>query len=365
MERQPHRDPLKRASEAGLDLLGYVLGALDADEAAKVAAALEADPELREAVDRLYGTLPRDCSSWVDPPPPAGLMRRTLELIDSHPWHREGSSPERELMSAGVEASDALGLAGGERELHFGVRGTSWLDVAVSAAVVVAFATLVLPALINSRYHAHLVSCADNLRAVGMALGAYADIHRGLLPSGVAGSPTGVAGGYASILAEQRLISDDSVICPASDLAERQGFSIPALSELQRLRPAALAAMQRMMGGSYAFTLGFAENGVIQDLRRDGSPFRAVLADRAEALFPGHNSAHAGRGANVLFDDGHYMFVRFDVSHPIDEHLFRNRIGEIAPGLDPDDSVLAPSETPLFGIPGRMVPRDAIGAAVR
>jgi len=168
------------------------------------------------------------------------------------------------------------------------------------------------------------------------------------LPVGEIGSPLETVGAYAPILAHDSLIREADVICPSSPLRDEFSlFQMPTVEELHRMKPTALAYMQRMMGGSYGFTLGYSVDGVLQELKTEGSPFRVVMADRRDLNDGGR--LHAGFGMNVLFDDGHCSFVREDSPQLLDPQLFVNRLGKVAPGVDPDDSVIAPSQVRRLG----------------
>ena len=80
MEQQPsRRDPVDEPEE--YDLVGFVLGALEPDEHARVAEAVQRSPVLQEAVDQLYGSLPKCEESWRSERPPSGLARRACAKV--------------------------------------------------------------------------------------------------------------------------------------------------------------------------------------------------------------------------------------------------------------------------------------------
>lgn len=366
MERSSRRDSLNpdddREPQAGaeatddqesVDLLGYLLGALEPEEAAAVAARVEADPKLREKLDLIYASLPKDNLYWQQELPPPGLADRTLASLDA----LIASAPQPCVSAAAADTPPQAELATTVSR-SWAFRSIDWISAdrrnwraaewIVGLASVTIMACLVLQALVNSRAQARLVLCQDNLRSLGRALNDYASIHRGRLPQGEIGTPLGVAGAYAPLLAQQSLIDDADVICPSSELAASgTQFHIPKLYELNRLSETALAFAQATMGGDYGYTLGYRLDGVLQELRCEGSPFRVVMADLEEASGP----RHAGRVINVLFDDGHLSPIHQNAPHLFDDAFFVNRVGEVAPGLDPDDSVIAPS-----GV-GRGLPR--------
>ena len=368
MERTPRRDSLNPDDDGerdSVDLLGYLLGAVDPEEAAEIAARLECDPVLREQADRIYASLPRSDEYWSNEPPPPGLADRTLagleSLLDSGKVPPVGAShgdtpltptfplettPDSVPVTDGSSDTASLfpmsrlaPLAASDR-LPAESRNWRALEWFVGLASVAIMACLLLQALLNSRHQARLLLCQDNLRSLGRALQDYAMMHRGLLPQGDSGTPLEVAGAYAPLLAQERLISDEQVLCPSSDAAlTRVSFRIPKPYELERMSPTALAYAQSNMGGDFGFTLGYEVDGELQDLSTDGSPFRVIMADLPTAK----GARHAGQVINVLFDDGHLSPFHRPATPLIDDSVFVNRAGRVAPGLDPDDSVIAPS----------------------
>ncbi len=298
------------------ELFGHGRGAYTGAHAEKVG--------LFDAANR--GTLFLDEIGDVDPM----VQPKILKVLEEKRFRRMGEVKEREVDVRLVAATHKPLLAAVE-EKQF--RADLYYRIST--------VTLAVPALINSRHQAQLTACRNNLRTVGRAIGDYADIHRGRMPVGEPGSPFETVGAYAPILAAESLIRDDDLICPSSSFKNEVGtFRIPTAEQLIRMKPDALAYMQRVMGGSYGFTLGYAIDGAVQELKREGNPFRVVMADRPEG---GDLAVAHGNGMNVLFDDGHCAFLHLDSPSLLDPQLFVNRIGAVAPGLDQDDSVIAPS----------------------
>jgi len=73
-------------------LVGYLLGALDAAEQAAIEAALETDLSLRSDLERLSAALPPLASDRDPYEPPAGLADRTVRFVESFAG-RLGSDP--------------------------------------------------------------------------------------------------------------------------------------------------------------------------------------------------------------------------------------------------------------------------------
>lgn len=71
------------------ELLGYVLGVLDPETQQKVQQYLEANPQARQALERLERILAPLCEDQRQLDPPDGLAHRTIALVASHhtEWH--------------------------------------------------------------------------------------------------------------------------------------------------------------------------------------------------------------------------------------------------------------------------------------
>ena len=97
------------------------------------------------------------------------------------------------------------------------------------------------------------------------------------------------------------------------------------------------------MGGSYAYNLGFVENGVYQSAKFAGRANYPIFSDA-----PAGNSNerptknHRRRGQNILCEDN---CVRFVVGLPAEwsDDPYRNRSGIVAAGVDCTDAVLGES----------------------
>ncbi len=334
------------------DLLGYLLGALSAEEQSRIESELAQNPRLRAELERLRRCLQplADLQEAADADPPAGLADRVWAVIDAQEA-AYGPTP-RSLAAARAAA--------GVRLQHYSI----FDSIALTLIVLAAF-TLILPALVNSRYQARKVACQDRLRVLGEGLLTYSMRSAGqrfpLVP--ISGSRS-FAGVFAPILFEYEMIGPDGtqVVCPGSELATElavndTSWSVPTLQEIDRAERLALRQLQNRAGGSYAYCVGYLEDGRVQAVRNRSRANYALLSDAPSYYLPGRLSAnHGGRGQNVYFEDGHYAFVtdlRFVAG--ADDPL-RNRDGFAEAGRDPFDSVVLPSGMRPIVDPGEMVP---------
>ena len=148
----------------------------------------------------------------------------------------------------------------------FGSQRYSVSDTIVLSLVVLAAFSLILPALANSRYQARKAACQDNLRVLGEGLLSYSERDPGqrfpLVP--ISGSRS-FAGVFAPILFEYEMIGPEGsqVMCPGSELAVGtiRSWSVPTLQEIDRAERSVLQYLQDRAGGSYAYSVGYIDDG--------------------------------------------------------------------------------------------------------
>jgi hypothetical protein len=157
------------------------------------------------------------------------------------------------------------------------------------------------------------------------------------------------AGIYGPILVEMQFLADQhSLLCPGSRLAhESHRWRVPRLEEIDRAEGQHLSLLQRLMGGSYGYPLGYLADGRYCPPRNEGRTYFALMADAPSLhLEERRSSNHCGRGQNVLFEDGHVTFVIECTTLPRIDALFVNRFGYAEAGADKDDSVIGASYMP-------------------
>jgi hypothetical protein len=312
----------------------YLLGDLDASDLKDVRARLATDPAYRDGLVNAYRRLLRLQSSRDDAEVPCGLAERTCNAVFDPIQRRRLRMCPRRPMTPAIAAS-----GGGRRFTR--------IDAAVTAAILLIAGMLVLPAVKGSRFQARLAACQNNLRQVGQALAEYSHRNHDLFPSVPEKGNLAADGIWAPVLQEQGLLMEpQNVLCPESSLAQREDFRIPSLADLRRAAGRELSRIQRQMGGSYGYCLGYFDHGTLQPTRNLNRPYFAILAD-APSDTPEHQSPnHDFEGQNVLFEDLHVAFCV--TTRPGDgrDNIYTNDFNEVAPGRHRDDSVLAPSGTP-------------------
>jgi hypothetical protein len=330
------------------DLLGYVLDALEPDERHALEARIERDPRLADQV-----ALIRRAIAILDDEdscePPAGLAARTCALVQRE---REASahvaSNHSPLTTHRPDRRPAEER--GARE-PLSLPGRAWraIDIAAALACCVALAALIFPLINASRASSQITACANNLRELGVALTAYSEHHNGLFPQVPERGNLGAAGVFGPTLVDAGYLRDPrTLVCPGSPLADRADFHIPTLDELRAAKADRLKELQRDMGGSYGYALGYRDNGVYKPTRNLRRETFAIAADMpAEDLTTcaEHQTSpnHGWSGHNVLLEGGRVVFLKNCHLDGSDDNIFLNDQNQIAAGCHINDAVIARS----------------------
>jgi len=327
------------------DLLGYLLGALDDDEARRIELALERSAPQND-LGRKYALLqqavrPLDLDRQEFPAPP-GLAERTLAFVAASSLSApvdSGKRPgPRRRAAGGPRPSPVREFEGAEPS----PRGR--LDRLIIGATALAACVLVAPLLLDAVEESRARRAERNLQRLSAALQGYAESH-GLYPSPPDRGPLSRAGLYApTLVSEERLVADDgTVLCPDSELSRRGGFRIPSLAELnESVGTPRFEELVRTMGGDYGYTLGHRDaDGVLQPNRNQRRARFPIMADAPDDCLE-KSSNHPDGTHHVLFEDGHVRSLRPHAMHR-DDHLYRNRHGEVGAGVDPHDAVIGDS----------------------
>ena len=312
------------------DLLGYLLGALDPDERCRIESELARSPQLRGELRKLRQHLEPLETLNQEVEPPEHLVEGVEALIARHEEASCRPVP-RSLITAGAGSVERIG------------RYAASDGIVLALVGLVAF-TLFLPALANSRYLAGKIACQDNLRGLGFQLlefsGRQPDRSFPFVP--VSGNRS-FAGVFAPTLLDSHLIPRRCswLVCPGAVRDDQNaGWSVPTLQEIDRARGYWLVKLQSRAGGSYAYSIGYVENGRYRAVRNRGRASFALLADMPSLYLQGRLSAnHGGRGQNIFYEDGHILFV-IDPANGCGDDPLRNRFGFAEYGADRDDAVL-------------------------
>jgi prepilin-type processing-associated H-X9-DG protein len=132
------------------DLIGYLLNAIEPDEQQAVEQHLQRDESLRRDLELLRRSLQPLAGDVGHHEVPPGLAHRCCQYVFSR-----------------IELMPAALLGTGPDVSATKRRKWSRLDLSVAAAVAVAGAVLLLPAVYQSHVHGQLLQCQNNLKTVG------------------------------------------------------------------------------------------------------------------------------------------------------------------------------------------------------
>ena len=345
------------------DLIGFVLGALDASEEDQIRHKLEHDRDCGRQFELVRQSLVLLRLAKQDEDPPEELTQRTMQRLDSY-LARDGVASVNDLEELDNNAVPDHSLAewptNAANELVAPDRRWMMADFVVAAGVCLAAACLFFPALANSRWHSQLRGCQNNMRDVGTALIDYSGTEGGYFPRIPVSGKLSVAGIYAPKLVEKGLVNDVRVFrCPAK--GNTVVLKIPQMKDIVAARGPRLVTLHRTMGGDYAYPLGFVQKGKLQGIRNQGRTHAALLADAPLENLRNLAIGTHGRGQNILFEDGHVKFLTTRVRPGSEsDDLFFNDEGVLSAGLHEYDSVLASSPvSPLSTGGERVLSKDA------
>jgi hypothetical protein len=327
------------------ELFAYLMDDLSPERRAAVEQRLETDPAWQRELKRLQDCLAEnaDPAKCLDEPP-QDLVERTCFLVQRVEDEPRGSSPQSEHSRCAIAFTAASPCLGG------GFGRWSAADLTIGGGVLLMVAALMTPALFESREAARRSMCQNNLQTFGAALFNYQEGRGHRLPPVEPGETAGI---YALELVESGVLTREQLrqllVCPESRLADdvfagRVAINLPSRQQLQLARAEQRVRMVKLLGGSYAYRLGYYdENGEYQHPSFTGEQGSPLLGDAPQFTSAGVRSAnHGGNGFNLVDQS---LAVRFRTKCLLGgDNLFTNDEGEQAAGLEPDDVVLGRSE---------------------
>ena len=341
------------------DLLGYVLGALDAQEERELQEQIDADPEIEEQLLQIRNAMaPMDSLDFGEPGNRPGLARRTCELVASLQHGKqelfEDSDSIREIFDDSPVPQTTLTIAENQkfgfalsrisdRLIHPGT--LSRVDMLAGVAILAVFLGVLFPAISHSRFNGRIAACKHNLTKVGNAMLTYSDLHCGTFMD-IAGLDFDMAntGLFAPVLKSTGFVDSDAAFACAGRM-DSEPPRIPTLDQMRHARGSQLESLKRRMGGHFGYAMGFIDGQKHYAPRNDGSSHTLLIADLPSVDMPGRSSRnHSGKGQNCFFADGRVQFVP---SHSFGgDAIYENDLGIVSPGIGPHDNVIAPCHVP-------------------
>lgn len=362
------------------DLLGYLLGALDAREQEQVQQLVDQHPQLEARLLAIKASLAP--LEQIDDPvgPPPGLARRCCQFVavSSRQLARGHSDAATAAQRESAE-HDSLEPFASTRELATSIDGenpvaqgrnpvgrrftapvvadetalrSGWnwsiTDVVCACAAALLVGALLIPALSAARFNSRSIACQNNLRSVYNSLTQYAESHAGQFPQIPAAGPLATAGCVGPMLKSAGFLEDDRVFACAGLAGSDGVVHIPATSEILAAEtPEELQHYRHRMLGNYGYSLGYLENGKYACPKNLGRSSYVLLADAPHNATPARISRnHGGWGQNCVMADGSIQFNRTGFIGT--DAIYFNDRNVVAPGVGPLDAVIAPGYVEPF-----------------
>lgn len=370
------------------DLVGFALGALEPAEHARVAAALQVNPILRERLAEIKAALaPLDEIFEEDSVPPPGLAEKTMARIEQEP------ALEPSLAQSPTAKVDRIRASNGGFQFEESKSGFRFWDSLALSASFLLIASLFFPALLNGRSHARRVECSYNLSSLASLLTQYASLAAdGRIPEVPRNGYRSFAGIYAVQLNDAYLLDEPKQLwCPSMvSFSPDCKLSLPSDERLRTASSSEMTLFRSWVGGSYAYNLGVLDGRRLKAPRYLGRTQFAWLGDapiitdsdnspifsrihESYANSDEHSAAmtssrwwtvignidpdcdegrcngrmtwlsHEGRGFNIVFEDGHVAFISLRGISPEGLAPYLNHAGSLEAGVEPNDSALGPS----------------------
>lgn len=313
------------------EMIDYVLGQVDGADRERLDRALRDDGEPSARIEKLRRSLYRLLDDGTPFEHPPGLAERTVAFV------------ARNRRRVRV-FSDYVPVRVPFR----------WADLAVAAGIFVAGVLTLLPAVQRSRERMNQAGCVFNLQRLGNSLGQYATINQ-LMPYPPSSRADAPVGSFAAMMHDAGVLNDPTLLdCPCNGPCDHGRHELVGFDQLETIRRTDPARYHKMVSFDYAYNIG--SRHVPQHpgpLEHRGSWQIPVLADQpghdGSNIRPGNSPNHAGRGQNVLFDDGSVRWFRTRHVSDSDPDLYLNNAQQPRPGVHASDSVLVPSHAPFRG----------------
>ncbi len=233
------------------DLLGYVLGALDADQQNALQNKLDDEPRLEERLlDIKASLIPLELLSDPGGGRP-GLARRTCELVATIQNESDETATSTQRSRNWLSPAFSLASPG-----SWSVR-----DFAMTTLALAVLLGVLLPVVAYSRHQARLVHCQDNLRSLGAALASYSESNEGRYIDIPDSGPLAFAGLFGPKLKEAGYVEDNRLFACAG-VSRDEPLEIPTCEQITLCSAGPeYDRFRRMAGGDYGYSLGYTHLG--------------------------------------------------------------------------------------------------------
>lgn len=346
------------------DLIGYVLGALDASEEQAISSALKQDLTLRERLAEVEEKLSNLPDRFVEIDPPESLLDKTLNTI-SIVDATLGSQEASESINKTTEPVRRPARLTPDSEASVKKSNWSLIDLVVSCSVCLVFAAILLPSIASSRFQSDMLFCQNNLRTIGYNLARIADSYDGKLEV-VRNNDQIDVGQYVKMMMDAELVAESSaMICPSDPLKEQTQSQYEAAwyrpashltnENVELVTPEMELAssptgqshpsnLQYYPCGSYSFAVPARKKDSNQLVKMSVpcSTDQVLAGDAPCSDRPGFQSLnHGSKGQNVLYGDLSVSYINDSAYLPSGDHIYLNNQGEVQPGFSLKDNLLA------------------------
>jgi hypothetical protein len=311
-------------------LFDYSFGLTSPSDNAEVEVLLSSSGEARELCDLLKAALSPLGS--LDPEPcPDELAERTIQRLKEQARLQAGTGPLGELLPE----TGTVPL-----RVPF---WRNWAEVAVAAAVLVLFVSLLFPAFGHVRQIQWLHQCQSNLAGIYAGTASYMADHNGQLPmvATTPGSPwwkVGVQGpeNYSNtrrawLLVRNGYLPPDIFICAARRQAAPAGAGTLDVTSYDDFPSRSFIHFSVRIDGPQSATVNLGRSKVLlADLNPlaealPENPFAPLNIELCDALLKSNIRNHNGRGQNVLLGDGSVEFTRTRHTRASDDDIYTSQ----------------------------------------
>jgi hypothetical protein len=251
-------------------LLGYLLGALDAAESRQVEAELDRSPALRVEMARFQELLSR-LGMDEEPEefePPKGLADRACEFVAEN---ADAATVANSALASPVRLSPAGPVQG-----DF-ARSYSFTDMLVACSVLLTFGALLFPSINNMRLQAQRATCQYRLVQTGSALWEYAQLQPDQRYPWIPERGNFAVAGYVPFTVRNAGFVPDprNLYCPSGEqLPGNEDSQLPSMVEIQNARGTRLSCQNR---GHFRVQHGLSSRGRVREYSGCRVPWSRTL----------------------------------------------------------------------------------------